>query len=199
MILKCKLDEEAIQSFGLAVLSQLTSELAMRREFASEAWVAATAAAVSRTRTHTKQVILDRGAGRKETIKVESPTRHAVDTCSWACKLFSHMAYDHVNRLAVADDGIGLVLQAMRLCAEDPTVQINACRAIYNFVYRCEAAHVLASEEDALDAVAPILTNFTSDADLLILAKRTIRALQPDGWQGAADFRDLPSIQKAET
>ena len=158
------------------------------------------------------------------------------------------MACDQANRLAVADDGIGLVLQAMALCSEEALVQANVssakkstnrppglyvcifdyffyysmppatqclpllisigpfvnaiillmsrikgARALYNFVYRCEAAHLLASEEDALEAVEPLLRKFTSDADLLLLTQRTIRALQPDGWQGGADFRaDLP-------
>jgi len=97
------------------------------------------------------------------------------------------MACDNAKRLAVADDGIPLVLHCMAFCPEDGMVQLTGCKALYNCVYRCEAAHVMATEEDALAYVEPLLDAFSSDPDLVRIARRTVRCLQPDGWRGAAD------------
>ena len=47
----------------------------------------------------------------------------------------------------VADDGIPMVMKAMNFCPEEETVQLYGCRALYNFVYRCEHAHLVAIEE----------------------------------------------------
>lgn len=47
----------------------------------------------------------------------------------------------------VADDGIPMVMKAMTFCPEEETVQIYGCKALYNFVYRCEHAHLVAIEE----------------------------------------------------
>lgn len=89
--------------------------------------------------------------------------------------------------LQVADDGIALIMYAMRFCKDSPQVQINGCKALYNFVYRCENAHVIATEEDALELVEEALETHTSDSELILIAQRTMRALQPDGWRGGAD------------
>ena len=132
-------------------------------------------------------MMLDHGKGIKEKVSVKRPTRHAAETCQWACKLFGQMACDNAMRLAVADDAIPTILQAMVFCPEDGMVQLTACKALYNCVYRCEAAHVMATEEDAMSCVEPLLDTFTADKDLLKLAERCIRSLQPDGWRGSAD------------
>ena len=47
----------------------------------------------------------------------------------------------------VADDGIPMVMKAMNFCPEEETVQLYGCKALYNFVYRCEHAHLVAIEE----------------------------------------------------
>ena len=187
-VLRAYLDkEEAVQGYALALLLTLAQNYAMRREIAKEEWVAATAAALIRAKTVERKITIDRGRGEKEIVYETKPTRHAVAVCTCTCQLFSSMAFDHANRQEVCEDGLSLVLQAMQLCPEEPLVQLNACRAIYNFVYRCEAAHILTAEEDALDAVEPLCQQFSSDDDLMLTAKRTIRALQPDGWRGSAD------------
>ena len=181
------MDNEAIQSRAVVVLAQLADNYAMRRELIKEDWTGKTVAAMNGNRMMTREMVVEHGQGRRERIEVKEPSRFAKETCAWTCKLFALMACDNANRQNVADDGMSVVMHAMKFCPDDPLVQMNGCRAIYNFVYRCEAAHTLAEEEDVLDIVEPILENFTSDKELILTAERTLRALQPDGWRGGAD------------
>ena len=53
--------------------------------------------------------------------------------------------------------------------------------------YRCELAHVAADEEGALAVVNTAVAEFPTDYDLLKIATRTQRALEPEGWRGADD------------
>ena len=53
--------------------------------------------------------------------------------------------------------------------------------------YRCELAHVAADEEGALAVVNAAVAEFPTDYDLLKIATRTQRALEPEGWRGADD------------
>lgn len=50
-------------------------------------------------------------------------------------------------QIQVADDGIPMVMKAMNFCPEEETVQLFGCKALYNFVYRCEHAHLTAVED----------------------------------------------------
>jgi hypothetical protein len=137
--------------------------------------------------------MLDHGDGTKEKLEIVEPTRQSIEICANACKLFAQMACDNTHRAKIADDGIPLVLYAMKFCKDEAVVQMNACRALYNFVYRCEKAHTITVEEDALDLVEVLPDTFSSDSELILIAERTMRALAPEGWRGGADE---PSLAK---
>jgi hypothetical protein len=181
------LENEAIQCRAVAVLAQLADNYAMRRELVKEDWTGKAVAAMNGNRMMTREMVLDHGHGRRERIEIKEPSRFAKDTCAWTCKLFGLMACDNAHRSNVADDGMSVVMHAMRFCPDDPIVQLNACKALYNFVYRCEAAHTLATEEDIIDLVEPLLEKFPSDKELIRITERALRALSPDGWRGGAD------------
>jgi len=187
-VMKAYPDHEAIQGRSLAVLSTLADNYALRWAMFKEDWVSPVVVALNNNQANRQEVVLDRGPDHAPETKVStSPTRHAVETCAWACKLFGQMACDNGRRAVVADDGLPLVLQAMAFCPEEAVVQMNACKTIYNCVFRCEAAHIMATEEDALSAVEQLLVDFQADPTLILLAKRAVRSLQPDGWHGNSD------------
>mmetsp|Transcript_53255 Transcript_53255/g.121388 ORF Transcript_53255/g.121388 Transcript_53255/m.121388 type:complete len:157 (+) Transcript_53255:805-1275(+) len=144
------LEIEALQNHALGLLAQLSDNYAMRRELFRVDWVSPTVAAVNGNVENTTETWLDKGGGKREKRVSREPSRHAVDTCAWACKLFAQMACDNAKRVVVADDALPVVINCMKFCPEEPTVNLNACKAIYNCVYRCEAAHIMATEEDAL-------------------------------------------------
>jgi hypothetical protein len=178
-----------VQGSALMVLAVLADNFSLRRELFKEDWVTPTVAAVMACETDETELWVDHGGGRpREKTSVKRPTRHAVDTCAWACQLVARMACDSSQRAKVADDGVALALRCLHFAGrEHAVVAINACKAVYNCVYRCEAAHVMATEEDALACVEPLLELFSGDDAVQRLARRTVRALQPDGWRGAAD------------
>lgn len=178
----------AAKGSALAALAVLADNFSLRREMFKEDWVGPTVAAVLACQTDASELWVDHGGGRREKTTVLSPTRHAVDTCAWACKLVGQMACDNAKRAQVADDGVALALRCLAFAGQlHAVVAMNACKAVYNCVYRCEAAHVMATEEDALAAIEPLLDVFDGDDDVQRVARRTIRSLQPDGWRGAAD------------
>jgi hypothetical protein len=45
----------------------------------------------------------------------------------------------------------------------------------------------MAAEEDAISVVSKVMEDFQADPQLMLLAQRTSRSLQPDGWHGNAD------------
>mmetsp|Transcript_14129 Transcript_14129/g.16827 ORF Transcript_14129/g.16827 Transcript_14129/m.16827 type:complete len:464 (+) Transcript_14129:1228-2619(+) len=187
-VMKAYPDNEAIQGRALMVLSQLSDNYAMRREMFKVDWVTPCINAMNNNQENVNEMWVDHGGDRgKVKMIIKEPTRHSIDTCTWACKLFSQMACDNEKRPLVADDGIPLFLLAMKTCPLEGIVQINAIKGIYNCIYRCESAHIIATEEDALSICEELLISFSSDPQLLLLAQRTIRALQPDGWRGSAD------------
>lgn len=92
----------------------------------------------------------------------------------------------------VADSGSALVLYVMKYCDEDPTVQHWACLALYNFVYRNEPAHTILNEENVLEVLRKVESEFAGDDTLRKACKRTIAAMEPEGWRGnlATKFND---------
>ena len=72
----------------------------------------------------------------------------------------------------------------MDFCDEDATVQAAACDCLYNYVYRCEFAAVIAEDHECLDRVKTALQNFQGDQDFCAQADRTEKALSPGGWRG---------------
>lgn len=176
------------QGAALNVLAVLADNFSLRREMFKEDWVTPMVAAVMACQTDEFELWVDHASGQRAKKTFRKPTRQAAETCAWACKLIAQMACDNNHRARVADDGVPLALHALKFAGEENAlVAMNACRAIYNCVYRCEAAHVMATEEDALALVEPLLESFSGDDDVERAASRTVRALQPDGWRGAAD------------
>ena len=83
-----------------------------------------------------------------------------------------------------AEDAIKVCNVAMDFCDEDATVQAAACDCLYNYVYRCEFAAVIAEDLECLDRVKAALVNFQGDQDFVSQADRAEKALSPGGWRG---------------
>merc|ERR1719198_185644 len=91
--------------------------------------------------------IIERNADGNRKVTVEEPTRQSCEVVMHGARLLQLMACDPGRRQYVAEEAITTLLSAMKFCNEDATVQLYGCFALYNFVYRCELAHLACEEE----------------------------------------------------
>lgn len=110
--------------------------------------------------------------------------RRSCDIAASGCRLFAAMGCDFHAREQYAEAAIQCCAAVMRDCCDDATVQAAACVCLYNFVYRCEVASIVADEYKVLDLVNAAIDKFAVDDELVAVALRARKALEPDGWRG---------------
>ncbi|GMI34837.1 hypothetical protein TeGR_g12017 [Tetraparma gracilis] len=184
-------DNAAILAAALACLATISDNYANRIVINEEKWMPRIVKLMKDMETETNDLYIRFADGVKK-IEVTSVTRQSIDLAIFGTKVLFNMSCDEVNREYVADSGSALVLYVMKYCDEDPTVQHWACLALYNFVYRNEPAHTILNEENVLEVLRKVESEFAGDDTLRKACKRTIAAMEPEGWRGnlATKFND---------
>ena len=115
---------------------------------------------------------------------LRTPTSRSCDLAVAGCRLFGAMANDLDKREDYAEDAIRACLSVMHDCEHDANVQAAACRCLFNVVYRCEAASIVADTTKATHAVHKAIDTFCADQDFMAIAERARNVLLPNGWRG---------------
>lgn len=173
----------ALVAASLVALVSLADNYANRSVILKEEWCRLVVAAVNNLTTESQEVIVHHADGN-EKITVRTATRQSCDIAASGCRLFATFASDPKLREEFAEEAIKACIVAMKFCDEDATVQSAACDCLYNYVYRCEFAAVIAEDHEALDNVKAACLNFQGDADFCAQADRAYKALSPGGWRG---------------
>ena len=195
---------DSVQAQAIAAMAGLAQNYANRDMINHEEWLGPTLKAMRNLKMDRYEII-ERNADGNRKVTVEEPTRQSCEVVLHGARMLQLMACDPGRRQLVAEESLNTLISAMKFCNEDATVQLYGCLALYNFVYdecaaslrfadslrippppryRCELAHVAADEEGALAVVNAAVAEFPTDCDLLKIATRTQRALEPRG--GAA-------------
>ncbi|GMH84175.1 hypothetical protein TL16_g09839 [Triparma laevis f. inornata] len=176
-------DNMAILSSSLGALASLSDNYANRIMMNEKKWMPLVVKLMKMVETETNEVYIRFSDGVKK-VTMTSVSRHSIEMSINGSKLLFNMSCDEANREYVADSGLPLVTYVMKFCSEDATVQHFGCLALYDFVYRNEPAHYQANEEGILDFLKEVLSNFGGDDNLRKACKRTIAAMEPEGWRG---------------
>ena len=167
----------------LGSLVSLADNYAHRSVILKEEWARLVVSAVNNLTTESQEVIVHHADGNEKVV-VRTATRQSCDIAANGCRLFAVFACDPKLREEFAEDAIKVCNVAMDFCDEDATVQAAACDCLYNYVYRCEFAAVIAEDLECLDRVKAALVNFQGDQDFVSQADRAEKALSPGGWRG---------------
>jgi len=176
-------ENRAILSAALGALASLSDNYSNRIMMHETNWMSRVVKVMKSVEEETTDVYVRHADGVTK-MSVTNVTRQSVDIAVNGCKLLFNMACDESNREYVADSGTPLVMYVMKFVDDNATVQHYGVLALYNFVYRNEAAHFQANEDGAMELCEEVVANFPNDDNLRRAAKRTIKALTPEGWRG---------------
>ncbi|KAH8069646.1 hypothetical protein JL720_11950 [Aureococcus anophagefferens] len=154
----------------LGSLVSLADNYAHRSVILKEEWARLVVSAVNNLTTESQEVIVHHADGNEKVV-VRTATRQSCDIAANGCRLFAVFACDPKLREEFAEDAIKVCNVAMDFCDEDATVQAAACDCLYNYVYRCEFAAVIAEDLECLDRARPLI-NFQGDQDFVSQADR---------------------------
>ena len=175
----------AIAAGCLAALASLAENYACRLVIAAEDWCKLTSHAMQNLDFQTQEIIVPSEDGLGNTKRfIKAPTSQSTDVAIAGCRLFGAMANDLKMREAYAEDAITSCIAVMTDCEHDANVQTSACRTLFNVVFRCEAASIVADDANVSDLVDHAIDNFFSDHEFMAVADRTRKALLPGGWRG---------------
>lgn len=180
--------EPAIVAAAHAALVSLAENYAARAVIDKEDWSHLVVAAMHNVvfEYHEPSVRhADDDESRPEEVRIA--THQSCDIAANGCRLFAAMASDPKLREVYAEDAIKSCVAVMRDCGDDATVQACACLCLYNYVYRCELASMIAEDANVLALVEAAMDRFPSDTAFMAYAARAHKALQPDGWRGVEE------------
>eukprot|EP01041_Mallomonas_annulata_P005257 gene5257-10514_t len=125
------------------------------------------------------------------------PTGRGIEAVEMAILCLSLLAHHQDYRETIAQFCAQHVVDAVKICREEPMVVLAALQTLYNFCFRCEAGQEAVIDADAAFLISLAQTHFSSDFDISRQCRRLELALVPDGWRGSVETVIESEMSKA--
>ena len=121
------------------------------------------------------------------TTTVHTPTCRAVDMGSFAMACISLLGQEQEHRELMAETVTTNIIKSMLKCENEPTIQLNGTRALYNMCYRCQAAQMVILMSDTRPLIEMLYRQYSGDSEVKTMVRRLELALTGEGWRGTVE------------
>ena len=106
---------------------------------------------------------------------------------SFAMACISLLGQEQEHRELMAETVTTNIITSMLKCENEPTIQLNGTRALYNMCYRCQAAQMVILMSDTRPLIEMLYRQYSGDSEVKTMVRRLELALTGEGWRGTVE------------